>query len=168
MTVWFLILLLVLLPQTALAHTGPPYVVVPDQRVGPYTLTVWADPDVGRGSFIIEAMADDAPLPEATQVRLRAQPAAGGAEVRADAARQTTNDGRVFVAELPFASEGQWQAMLTIDGPQGRIEQPFSLEVTPALESWLTSLLCLVPFAALAGLWIVGLRRQRAATRKEP
>ena len=49
---WLLGLLLAAggLPAPAHAHAGAPYVVLPEQLVGPYTVIVWADPELARRS----------------------------------------------------------------------------------------------------------------------
>ncbi|HEU4328220.1 MAG TPA: hypothetical protein VFS21_34100 [Roseiflexaceae bacterium] len=155
-------LLLAAGPATALAHTGPPFVVVSERQVGPYTTTVWADPDVGAGTFIVEAASSDAPLPEGSSVTVSARPSgAAASEVSGAAERQQTNGGRVFIATLPLASEGAWEAQVVLDGPAGRGEATFQLQVTPAIEGWVTTLICTLPFIGLGIAWLVGLWLQR-------
>jgi hypothetical protein len=39
--------------QTAWAHLGPPYPIMQDRKVGPLTVAVWSNPDVGIGSFFV-------------------------------------------------------------------------------------------------------------------
>ncbi|MGV3720338.1 MAG: hypothetical protein ACO1SX_05450, partial [Actinomycetota bacterium] len=53
--------LLLLSATPALAHQGPPYPIIVDRAVGPYTFTVWADPDVGTATFYmnVEGAAPD-------------------------------------------------------------------------------------------------------------
>jgi hypothetical protein len=152
-----------LLPAgVALAHTGPPFVVLSERPVGPYTATVWADPDVGAGSFIIEASRAGAALPEGASVTVSARPlGGGGGEVSGPAERQETNGGRVFLATLPLGGEGDWEARVTIEGPDGRGEAGFQLQVTPAIEGWVTTTLCMLPFALVGAAWLVGLWLQR-------
>ncbi|HEX2163472.1 MAG TPA: hypothetical protein VHM02_05945, partial [Thermoanaerobaculia bacterium] len=41
----------VLAALPAAAHEGPPYPIVVDRPAGPVLLSVWADPDVGTGTF---------------------------------------------------------------------------------------------------------------------
>ncbi len=154
--------LLAVVPALALAHTGPPFVVVSERRVGPYTATVWADPDVGAGTFIVEAASGDTPLPEGSSVTVSARPGdAAGGEVSGTAERQQTNGGRVFIATLPLASEGAWEARVVLDGPAGRGEAVFPLLVTPAIEGWVTTLICTLPFIGLGIAWLAGLWLQR-------
>jgi hypothetical protein len=146
----------------ARAHTGPPFVVLSERPVGPYTATVWADPDVGGGGFIIEASLAGAALPEGASVTVSARPLDGrtGA-VSGPAQRQETNGGRVFLATLPFDGEGDWEARVTIEGPDGRGEAVFQLQVTPPIEGWVTTTLCMLPFVLLGAAWLVGLWLQR-------
>lgn len=146
----------------AWAHTGPPFVVVSEQAAGPYTATVWADPDVGGASFIVEASRAGAALPAAARVTVSARPLGGsGGAASAPAQRQETNDGRVFLASLPLDSEGAWEARVAIEGPDGRGEVGFQIQVTPAVEGWVTTTLCMLPFVALGLAWLVGLWLQR-------
>lgn len=37
----------------AWAHIGPPYPIMQDRKVGPFTVAVWSNPDVGTGSFFV-------------------------------------------------------------------------------------------------------------------
>ena len=41
----------------ALAHQGPPYPILVDRVMGPGVVSVWADPDVGTGTFYITVEA---------------------------------------------------------------------------------------------------------------
>src|SRR5690606_31855498 len=56
-----------LLPAPVRAHEGPPFPIIVDERVGPYVVSVWTDPDIGIGTFfvVLEPPGDD-PLPEGT------------------------------------------------------------------------------------------------------
>lgn len=144
------------------AHTGPPFVVVSEQPAGPYTATVWADPDVGGGSFIVEASRAGTPLPAGTSVTISARPLDGRSGVVSGLAqRQETNDGRVFLGTLPLDGEGAWEARVVIEGPDGRGEIGFQLQVTPAIEGWVTTTICMLPFVGLGLAWLVGLWLQR-------
>ena len=61
-----------------LAHQGPPYPLLVDRTVGPWIVSVWADPDVGVGTFFV--MLDPAPgvaPPGETGVEVRVQPSSG-------------------------------------------------------------------------------------------
>src|SRR5580704_903265 len=38
---------------SALAHNGPPFPIIENRPVGPVTISVWTNPDVGTGSFFV-------------------------------------------------------------------------------------------------------------------
>ena len=59
----------------ALAHEGPPFPILVDQRVGPYVASVWTDPDIGTGTFfVILEPPEGKELPGGTAVRIAVEP----------------------------------------------------------------------------------------------
>ncbi len=149
------LLLCGLLPQQAEAHFGAPYPVLVDQPVGPYRVSALADPDVGVGTFTLQVtLADGNPLPAGTTVTLWVWPEDGHlSPYSRPAQREEGGEEERFVAEVPFDAEGPWQVRLEVEGPAGRGEVIFPLQVTPPGPGWATTLLCLLPFIALGGVW---------------
>jgi hypothetical protein len=47
------LLIVLLLARTALAHEGPPFPLFVDQKVDPYVVSLWTDPDVGDALFFV-------------------------------------------------------------------------------------------------------------------
>ena len=45
--------LAVLCAPRAAAHNGPPFPIITDQRIGPYTVSLWTHPDLGTGTFFV-------------------------------------------------------------------------------------------------------------------
>ncbi|MFQ5593839.1 MAG: hypothetical protein ACE5HA_06790 [Anaerolineae bacterium] len=161
---WFGILLASLTwPSRALAHSGGPYPVLLEQIAGPYTISALADPDVGVGTFIVQAtLSAGDPIPTDTEVTLWIQPEDGHATAAGyRAERQTTRDRERFVAKIPFDAEGMWQVRLVLDGSAGHGETAFQVRATPPGPRWVGTLLCLLPFIALGALWLMGALRQR-------
>ncbi len=159
-----------LVAGVAQAHVGAPYPVLMEEPVGPYLVSVLADPDVGGGTFYILITLDGAPPPEGTRADVWAEPEDGHLPAAAyPAERQETRYGERFVAEVPFDAEGPWRIRLVVEGPAGEEgatlagQASFSVRVTPAGTGWLATLACLVPFLLLAALWLRGVRRQRGA-----
>jgi hypothetical protein len=162
MIVWLLLVELIW-PPAALAHAGAPYPLLVDEPVGPYRVSTLADPDVGQGTFYIEAKAADGSLPAGTTVTVAVQPADGHlAEAGVPAERRSTRYGDRYVATVPFDTEGLWQVRLLLDGPAGRAEHRFSVDVTPPGISWLGTVACLLPFLLLGGLWVRSALRKRS------
>ena len=151
-------------PLQAMAHVGAPYPVLLEAPVGPYTASALADPDVGTGTFyIMVTLATGQPVPTDTVVTVWVEPEDGHlAEAGHGAERQQTRYGERFVAKVPFDARGPWQVRLVVEGPAGRGEAGFPVQVTPSGTGWLATLACLVPFVILGGLWLRGALRQRS------
>jgi hypothetical protein len=150
-----------LIAPPAAAHEGPPYPVLVDQKTGPYTLSLWADPDVGTGTFY--AMLDGT-LPETTTVRLWVQPADRRIpEVCYTAKRRPSRDGVRYVAETHFETQGWWRVRIVVQGPRGAAETETQVEVTPPGLGAFDLVLYAAPFLAVAFLWFRAAFRRRAA-----
>jgi hypothetical protein len=136
-----------------------------EEPLGPYVASALADPDVGTGTFyVLLALPDGAPPPAGTSVTVWVEPEDGHAAPSSHAAeRQQTRYGERFVARVPLDAEGPWQMRLVIDGPAGQGQSSFPVRVTLSGTGWLATLACLLPFIGLAGLWLRGTLRQRAA-----
>src|SRR5688572_12373430 len=62
----------------ALAHEGPPYPIIVDKAAGPCMLSVWADPDVGTGTFfIILEPHEGGAIPPDIKVEIAVRPLSG-------------------------------------------------------------------------------------------
>lgn len=157
-------LLALVLAGPAAAHPGAPYLIAVEEAVGPYQVTAWADPDTGEGTFLVDLHGAASPRPI---VRVRPLDGHRGA-AEYPAAPEQGREGLRYVARVPFDAVGPWEVLLRIEGPAGRGELARRVEVTPpGMEWWQTALLA-VPFLALAGLWLLGLRRQAAEAAGEP
>jgi hypothetical protein len=161
-------------PRVTYAHVGAPYPVLLEQPVGPYVVSALADPDVGVGTFIVQVtLADGTPAPADTTVGLWVRPEDGHAdETGHQAGWQMTRDGERFIAKVPFDARGMWRVRLTVEGAEGGGEVTFLVEVTPPYPGTLTTIVCLLPFVVLGGLWAAGALRSRrssdAASLEEP
>lgn len=160
-----LLLVPVVRPPAVMAHVGAPYPVLLEEAVGPYVLSVLADPDVGTGTFyVLVTMAGGESTPSGTVVMVWTTPEDGHAvETGSSAERQQTRYGERFVAKVQFDAKGPWQVRLTVEGPAGTGEITFPVVVTPSGTGGLATLICLVPFVILGLLWLRGVRRQRSA-----
>jgi hypothetical protein len=156
-----LLLALLLLPEPAQAHGGPPIPVLYDEQLGPYTTTVWADPDVGTALFIIDVSLAPTPQPVDTSVYLQVQ-RLDGAPARSDGVTYTASKhSRIdeglerLTVLLPFEAEGYWQVDLTLDSAAGVATTQFSLEATPPGARWLELFLTFIPFGIIIiFLWL--------------
>jgi hypothetical protein len=150
----------------AQAHEGPPFPIIMDQRAGPYVVSVWADPDVGTGTFFV--MLDPpsgAELPSGTEVWVGVEPVSGRlplAWYQAD--HQPLRSRERYVAEVQFDAQEMWRVRVSVKGDGGGGEVRAEVEATPPGYGRWDLLLYLFPFVLLAGLWLYGaLRKARAS-----
>ncbi len=146
--------------RPAVAHEGPPYPILVDRRAGPYTLSVWADPDVGIGTFYI---TPESAVPADLAVELWVQPADRRIpEVRFPAVRREGRGPLLYVAEARFATEERWRTRVVLRSSEGTGEIETEVEVTPPGLGPFDLLLYAAPFAAIAFLWIKAVMNRRS------
>lgn len=148
--------LLLALHARGSAHEGPPYPLFVDRAVGAYVVSVWADPDVGTGTFIV--VAEPPPggaLPEGLKVEVCVRPTdLRLAEACHAAERERTRERAQFSGAVPFDAQGLWHVRVVLRGPSGEGETAVDVEVTPdGLGRW-DLLLYFFPFAAVGFLWL--------------
>jgi hypothetical protein len=164
------VVMLVASSARAGAHDGPPYPILVDKSLGPSTASVWADPDVGTGTFyvILEPPPGGA-LPEDVGVEVAVRPADGRlAEVTHAAEREGVGARVQYRAEVPFDAEGRWRVRVILRSERGGGgELASDVEVTPpGLGRW-DLLLYLLPFAAVGVLWLRAVVAGRARRGKD-
>ena len=156
-------LLLCWLPLAS-AHTGPPTPILVDHMIGPYAVSVWADPEVGTGTFFIRLEPPSGgAIPGDTTVQIGVQPVSGRRTEARYAARRQEVSGRVqYQAEVPFDAQELWRARVIVHSSGGSGEATFDVEaIPPGLGQW-DVLLYLFPFLAVGflGLQMVLYRRK--------
>lgn len=154
------------------AHDGPPYAVVVDHACGPYTLSVWADPDVGTGTFYVYLEPSGAKsLPESASVEIFVRPADGRSpEVRYPAARspEARTDRQRYLGLVKFDTEGAWSVRVAVHAPGGGGEVATDVAVTPPGQGpVLDFVLYLFPFVAVGSLFLLAFLRRRTAPRRD-
>jgi hypothetical protein len=151
---------LALVTPNTLAHEGPPFPVAVDQHAGPYTISVWTDPDVGTGTFFI---VFDPPVRDASghmRVFVQVRPTTG----RLPSARYEARlqPDATFRAEVPFDREERWTVRVDVNGARGEGTLSFGVDVTPPGYGRWDLVIYLAPFVLLGGLWIaVSMKRRR-------
>jgi hypothetical protein len=146
------------------AHEGPPYPILVDQVVGPCIVSVWADPDVGVGSFFIILEPDQSgKIPEDITVEIGVRPISGRlAEARYLAERESVRSRVQFKAEIPFDAQERWQTRIFLKSSEGSGEAAVEVEVTPPGYGRWDLLLYLFPFLAVGFLWLKAFLRGRS------
>jgi len=148
----------------AWAHIGPPYPIMQNRKIGPLTVAVWSNPDVGTGSFFI--VIDPSPggtIPSDMRVQVIVQPTSGRLPERVyEAWRNKLRDRVEFKAAVPFDKEETWRVRVLLSSSQVSGEADTNVEVTPALLGRWDLLLFLLPFLGVGFLWFkaVSTRRQ--------
>lgn len=153
-----------LLVLAAAPHDGPPYPVIVDEPVGPYLISVWADPDVGVGTFhVMLDPPDGGELPGGTSVDVHVRPVDGHLRESSFACVPTRRaDGLQFEGRVDFPTRERWRARFVLDGDGGGGEIATEVEVTPPGLGRLDLLWFAAPFLAIAFLWINAMLRARA------
>jgi hypothetical protein len=152
----FAVGLLFALRAQASAHEGPPYPLFVDKDVGPYLVSVWADPDVGAGTFFVAAeAARGGATSDDLAVEVCVSPLSGRLAEQCYAARRDdgVRDRAQYKVEVPFDRQEFWHARVRLHGPPGVVEAAADVEATPpGLGRW-DLLLYLSPFAVVGALW---------------
>ena len=165
-----LLLALCLLPVCsfpARAHEGPPYPIIVDKMVGPCVMSVWADPDVGIGTFfiVLEAPKDGA-IPDDVNVEIAVQPLSGRLpEARYPTARERSRDRVQFKAEASFDAQELWRVRVLLRTSQGGGEAATDIEVTPPGFGRWDLFIYLFPFLLIGVLWLRAFYRRRACVQ---
>jgi hypothetical protein len=162
---------LVLVQRGLAAHDGPPYPIVSNHISGPYSISVWTDPDTtddgtpgGQFWVTLEAAGDVKAVPAGTIATVSIRPLDRSGHAREGRSAPLAGDpARQFVA-LVMDHEGRFAVHVTVDGPSGRgqvegeVAATYDLRPPPGLV-----VLYLLPFVAVGALWVKVLVRRRAA-----
>ena len=145
------------------AHQGPPFPLFVDQRADSYLVSVWADPDVGTGTFfIVPAPQNGSSLPDEVKVQVCVRPLSGRlSEACYAAARDGSRDRAQYTVGVPFDAQEMWHVRVVLLSSLGQGEAAADVEVTPpGLGRW-ELLLYLFPFVAVGLLWLLATMKQK-------
>jgi hypothetical protein len=149
--------------ETISAHEGPPFPILVDQPVAGYLVSVWADPDLGTGTFyIMTDPADDRETVPEPDVELWVQPTSKRlSKVSYNAEREAIRNRIQFAAYPEFDALEMWTIGVRITPPgQTTVELTTEVEVTPpGLGAW-DLLIYLFPFLLIGGMWALALKRR--------
>jgi hypothetical protein len=155
----------------AWAHIGPPYPIIENRKIGPLTVSVWSNPDVGTGIFFVVI---DPPkgtsVPSDMKVQVIVQPVSGRLpEARYDAWREQLRNRVEFKAVVPFDKEETWRIRILLASAQVTGETDTDVPVTPTLSRW-SLLFFLLPFLGIAAIWLraMSVRQKRRKRRQLP
>jgi hypothetical protein len=170
---WRIALMAILLlggSADAWAHIGPPYPIIQDRKIGPITVSVWSNPDVGTGSFfVILDPPKGSTVPSDMKVRVAVQPVSGRLpEATYDAWREKLRDRVEFKTDVPFDKEETWHVRILLASAQVTGETDTDVQVTPTLLGRWDLLLFLLPFLGIGFVWFkaVSVKRQQRQRMK--
>jgi hypothetical protein len=154
------------LAQSAVAHVGPPFPILEARRIPGYSVSLWADPDIGEALFYVMAEPDKGVEKRAVihQVRLWVEPVSRRLPREEMVAEQQSARGYLrFVATPLLDAAEMWKVGVDIrlaDGGTHGFET--EVEATPpGLGPW-DMVIYLFPFVLFGGLWaMVFIRRTR-------
>jgi hypothetical protein len=161
------------LGEFAWAHQGPPFPIVVDKKTGPCVISVWTDPDIGIGTFFV--IVDPLPgskVPDDLKVDLAVTPVSGRLPEVVYATTRDSQRGQVqFNAQVNFDRQEFWKVRVHLSSSVGEGEVISQVEATPpGLGRW-DLLFYLLPFLAVVGLFLRGMRKsrkRRAARLQQP
>lgn len=149
-----------------MAHNGPPFPILEKHLAGPYLLSIWADPDVGVGTFYIfldPAGGKTAPAPSV--VKLSVRPVTERLPWVEYPAQPGTPLGKAGYVALPhFDQEEKWRIRVAVTSPAGNAGADAEVMVTPQGPSLAEFFLYLLPFLAVGFLWIRAFLRGRQSS----
>ena len=147
----------------ARAHNGPPFAIMVDRKIGPCSVSVWSNPDVGTGSFFV--MLDAPPggkIPGDVKVEVAVQPVSGRLPEARYTAKRADMRGQVeYDASVPFDKQELWRVRTILTSSQGSGEGAVTVEVTPPGYGRWDLLLYLLPFLGAGFLWARAIFRKR-------
>jgi hypothetical protein len=158
-------------PAAVRAHDGPPFPILSDRLAGPYTLSIWTDPDAtddgsAGGQFWVRLQGSKSRLPDATRVTVSVRPLdRSGAELTAQAAPVRGDVTNQFAA-LVMDHEGPFAVRVTVEGPLGSAAADAAADATYDLRpAPYLVILYAAPFVLVGILWGALMVRRRGASR---
>jgi hypothetical protein len=157
-----LVLVMLVFAKSSSAHEGPPFPLFVDQKVDPYVVSVWTDPDVGTAQFfVIVNPQQNGRLPPDLRVEVGVQPVSGRVpEVFYSAARQNLQGQTQYRADVHFDAQELWRVRVRLESAGGNAETVATVEATPPGYGRWDLLLYLFPFLAVGLLWAIALIRK--------
>jgi hypothetical protein len=167
-TAVMLALLTIFASIPARAHIGPPYPIMQDRKIGTLTVSVWANPDVGTGSFfVVIDPPKGSSVPGDMKVQVSVQPVSGRLPEKSyDAWHEELHNRVEFKAVVPFDKEEMWRIRIRLASAEVTGETQTDVPVTPALLGRWDLLLFLLPFLGIAALWLKALSATRKRRKK--
>lgn len=157
--------------QTANAHEGPPFPLIMDEVTGNYSISVWADPDVGEASFYVQIESSDSAtvaIPE--MVYMTVEPKSGRLEpVKVEGHQQRLRNKVQFEINPHFDQCDEWNLRFFVkQSAQTQEELAAVVESTPpGMGPWDLAIY-LFPFAFIGMVWASFMIRRGRTVPHQP
>ena len=152
-------------PSLLYGHEGPPFPIFVDWKVDSMNITIWADPDVGTGTFFI---AVEHPTQEELSISIDVQPISKKIDKRTYHAVLTEKkEIHRYFGEVDFPTQEDWTVDIKI-GYQGKVQmKSVTLAVTPpGLGSSIDIVWYMIPFVFFGFFYILSALRPGGKLRK--
>lgn len=140
----------------AWAHRGPPFPILQNHEVGSLNVSVWSNPDVGNGLFyVLLRPVSGTTVPRDLKVQIAVQPLSRRLPEKAYDAHLVEGRSPVeYAAVVPFDRVEMWHVRVLLQSPKMSCEADVDVRTMPAgLGRW-DLFLYILPFAAIALLWL--------------
>ncbi len=149
------------------AHEGPPFSLVMDQSLAGYSVSIWADPDIGEASFFIILETSQGERPEILpNVSVWVEPVNGRLERATYIAERDSVSSQVqFVAYPHLDKRDIWNLGVVLTNADGTSEDwTTEIESTPPGYFGIWDVAIYVfPFVLIGVLWVLAMVRRRRA-----
>lgn len=154
------LILIFLFVRTINAHEGPPFPLFVDQKLDPYVVSVWTDPDVGEALFFVIVGPSDQ-LPADLRVQVGVQPVSGRLPEAFYSGERENVQGQVqYRAQVHFDAQELWRVRVRLESAQRTVETTATVEATPPGYGRWDLLVYLLPFVGVGLLWAVAMVRK--------
>jgi hypothetical protein len=154
------LVIVLILATSTLAHEGPPFPLLVDQKIDSYVVSVWTDPDVGTALFFVIVSQPEA-VPNDLRVQIGVQPVSGRLPEALYAAERENVQGQTqYRAQVHFDAQEFWRVRVRLQTAQGSAETIATVEATPPGYGRWDLLLYLLPFLAVGALWAIAMVRK--------
>ena len=144
------------------AHSGPPFPILTNRIVGPYDISIWADPDstddgsaAGQFWVMLRPAAGDGVLPAETHAEVSINALDRSAPLLTARAQPVNHEIARQFAALVLDHEGPFLVAVTVDGPLGRADVEARVDATYDLRpAPFMMAVYLMPFVIVGFLWV--------------
>jgi len=164
---WIGVVAVVALP-TASAHKGPPFPIFMDKPLAGYSVSVWADPDIGLATFFVVVESPQGGKPsDAPGVSMWVEPTSGRLDRVTCETKLKPLDNQLEFEARPYFDQGDmWTVGFRLTPPGGEArEVTVEVESTPPGNGPWDFAFYIFPFVLIAGLWVFAMIRRKRYLR---